>query len=52
MRVCDKCKDPIKNETKYIVEVQCFNDVGQYIASKSYYLELCSTCYKKIFEKN
>ena len=52
MRVCNKCREPIDNETKYKVEVECFNNVGQYIPSKSYNLELCSTCYEKIFEKN
>ena len=47
MRVCDKCREPIDHETKYRVEIECFNGIGQFIASKSYNLELCSTCYEK-----
>lgn len=52
MRVCDKCREPIDNNTKYFIEVQCFNSVGQYIGVNSYHLELCVDCHKKIFGKD
>jgi hypothetical protein len=52
MRVCDKCRECIDNGTKYMITVQCFNSIGQYVGSESQNLELCPTCYKKIFKEN
>lgn len=50
MRICDKCREPIDNGTKYRVAIECFNSVGQYVGVNSSNLELCPTCMQKVRE--
>lgn len=48
MRVCDKCMKKIDNETRYRINVECFSPYGAYNHVKSYVMEICEDCQKKI----